>query len=742
MTAAQGHGMATSRPDSTRRRPWHHWLLGALALLVLMLALCEAIGWPFLRGPLQRALGKGLARPVDIGGDFRLHLLGGVRIRGERLVIGAPAAGPALLDAAGRPRDFLDAGGVALALPYATVLALARGRHDRPLVVSSLDVASIDVGLLRTADGAANWHFGNRQTKDKAPPQLPQFDRLLVQNGKLHFEDAITRVRIDVAVKTDEGQRAPNAAGQAASGPRLEATASGRYRNSPVEARLESSGLLPLVAPQREAPPVPMTLRLKVGATELDLDGKVGDVLELASLDARLHLVAPSLAAVGDSLGITLPTTAPFEMNGRIAKSDALWSAHIASLVLGSSRLRGDFRFDTAAAKPKLSGELGGSRLALPDLAPAFGAPPDKRQRPAARRTGERVLPQREFDIPSLAAMDADVTLKLDSFFLGTPQLESLAPLDGRVRLHDSRLSVADLLARSAGGEVRGGFTLDARDVKRPRWDADLRWSGIQLDRFIKPRDTLRKDAAAESKQKGGGGAAGYVSGALSGRAQLAGSGRSVADLLASLDGTTQMWVKDGQISHLLIELSGIDLAESLGLVVRGDAPLPLRCAVTRLVVKDGTMTPEVGVIDTADTTLVVSGKVSLADEQLALLVTARPRDMTPVALRGPLHIDGSFAQPQVHLDKQAIGLRVAAAAALAAVAAPLASLLAFVDLGDDDKAVCSEAAARMQGKAPRAAVRSSQRAAARAASQADAQRATPAEPKRAAEPQTHRTQP
>jgi AsmA family protein len=732
--------MATSTPDTARRRPRHHWLLAALALVILALALCEAIGWPFLRGPIERALTKGLARQVEIGGDFRLHLLGSVRIRGERLVIRAPAEGPLLRDAAGRPRDFLDAGGVALALPYSSVLALARGRHDRPLLVSSLDVASIDVGLLRTADGAANWHFGEHERKDKAPPQLPQFDRLVVQNGKLHFEDAMTRVLLDVAVKTDEGRRAPNAAAPA-SAPRLEATASGRYRNSPVEARLESSGLLPLVAPQREAKPVPMTLKLKVGATELDLDGKVGDVLKLASLDGRFHLVAPSLAAVGDSLGITLPTTAPFQMDGRIAKADALWSANIASLVLGSSRLRGDFRYDTAPAKPKLTGQLGGARLALPDLAPAFGAPADKSQRAAARQTRERVLPQRAFDIPSLAAMEADVTLKLDSFFLGTPQLESLAPLDGRLQLHDSRLSVEDLLARSAGGEVRGGFALDARDVKQPRWDADLRWSGIQLERFVKPRDTLRKDADAKAKQKAGG-APGYVSGALSGRAQLAGSGRSIAALLASLDGTTQMWVKDGQISHLLIELSGIDLAESLGLVVRGDAPLPLRCAVTRLVIKDGTLTPEVGVIDTADTTLVVSGKVSLADEQLALLITARPRDMTPVALRGPLHIDGSFAQPQVHLDKQAIGLRVAAAAALAAVAAPLASLLAFVDLGDEDKAVCSEAAARMQGKAPRAAARAASQVDARRGTQADAKRATPAEPKRAAEPQTHRTQP
>lgn len=707
--------MATT---TTRNSRALRWLIGVLLAFVAAFALCEALGWPFLRAPLQRALANGLARDVRIDGEFAAHLLGGVRVRGQRLVVGPARDGPLLHDAAGRPRDFLDADGVALTLPYSTVWHFVRGQRDRPVVVDALVVDHLDLGLVRDAEGRANWHFGT--TSPKRHAELPRFDRLVVKNGRLRYDDAVAHLDLDATLATHEGRAASEA--------RLQAEARGHYRDKPVRALLTSAGLLPLVAPPAAgASAVPVTLSVQAGPTELSLDGRVHDVLHLSALDAAFHLVAPSLAAAGDSLGLTLPTTAPFRMDGRIAKAGEVWSATIAGLTLGSSRLRGDFRYDRGAAPARLSGTLGGSLLALPDLAPAFG------KAAGAHAKGERVLPQRKFDIPSLAEMDADVGVKIDRFQLGTPQLEALAPLQARVRLHDGRLAVQDLVAGSSGGRVRGDFALDAGDRQRPRWSAELHWSGVQLDRFIKPRDTRRVDAQARAEEHAGR-APGYVSGLLSGEAKLSGRGRSAAELLGSLDGSTQMWVKDGEISHLLIEMSGIDVAESLGVLVRGDEPLPVRCAVARVVARDGVLTPEVAVIDTKDTTLLVSGKVDLGDEKLALLVTARPRDITPVALRGPLHIDGSFAHPQVHLDRAAIGWRVAAAAALATVAAPLASLLAFVDLGDADKAVCRDAVAQMKGAAPRAAAKSSERKAAQQDA-ADDERAAP----RTQPPSTHR---
>jgi uncharacterized protein involved in outer membrane biogenesis len=719
----------TSTSSSTARRIGLG-LIGLALLLLLAFGVCEWLEWPFLRAPLERRLSDALARPVAIGEPFGVRLLGALRAHSTHFAIGPSPDGPVLRDDRSRPRDFFEADEVRVALPWSSALALARGRRDEPIVVSSLEVARLDANLLRDADGAANWHFGAQQRKDTEPLRLPRFDRLVVQNGSLRYDDAIARVALDVTLRTHEGGSTP--AG-------LEASASGHWRKSPLKVRLESSGLLPLASQDARAPPVPVKLGIELGATKLDLDGKVADVLHLASLDSRFALVAPSLAAAGDSVGVTLPSTAPFRMNGHIAKAGALWSANIAEFALGSSRLEGEFRYDRSAKRPKLAGRLGGKRLALPDLGPAFGAPNTPDARKQSREASGKLLPQREFDIPALAAMDANVDVDVASFYLGASQLESLAPLKAHVVLADQRLSIERIDARSAGGNVAGTFALDARDRADPRWSTDLRFSGIRLERFIKARDTRRVDAAAEAERRRGGEPP-YVSGALSARAQLRGNGRSTAQLLASLDGTAQMWLHDAHISHLLIEASGIDIAESLGLVLSGDSTLPVRCAVARFAVKDGLVKPEVAVIDTADTTLAVTGSVSLAREQLALLVHARPHDMTPVALRGPLHIEGTFAHPELHLDRAEIGVRVAAAAALAAVAAPLASLLAFIDLGDPDKEVCQEALTRMQAPLPRPAAKPARKAAPRE-ERSDGDTAA-SESARTRPPAPHRTQP
>src|SRR5690349_10728630 len=135
--------MATRSKPSSLRRIWQG-LLGLMLVLVVAFAVCEWIEWPFLRGPVERALSKGLARPVGVGQDFGVRLLGSVRVRSDRLSIGPDAALPSLRDDQGHPRDFLVAQGVRLALPYGTVFALARGVRDRPIVVSSLDVQRLE----------------------------------------------------------------------------------------------------------------------------------------------------------------------------------------------------------------------------------------------------------------------------------------------------------------------------------------------------------------------------------------------------------------------------------------------------------------------------------------------------------------------------------------------------------------------------------------------------------------------
>ncbi len=731
--------MTTAPPATTPPRRRHGWrntgfgALGVLAALAIAIGVCEFLEWPFLRHPLETKLSQILDRPVAFGDRFGVRLLGSVRAHTDSMVIGpAPADGPTLVDDAGKPRDFMRANSVKLALSYRALYQQWKGT-GQPLQVHLLDVDGLELNLKRDADGRANWQFGAAQPATPASsPQLPQFERLNVRNGEVRIVDEPLQISADAHVATREGSA--EAAAIAASGasspqvriatvgstslvgsaplaasggtatparqalviddstPGLQVDGKGTYRHAPLVLQLRSSGLLPLAASDTDAVAVPLWLDVHADKTQIRVDGTATDLLHFGGMDATFVASGPSLAAVGDALGVTLPTTAKFATHGRLQKHGKVWDAGIAAMDIGSSRLRGDFKFDTGPDIPVLTGTLGGSRLALVDLGPAFGAAAPGAPASSNAKPG-RVLPEREFDIPSLKAMNADVGVQLAVLDLGTTALEPFQPLQGHITLQDGVLTLKNLLARTSAGEVQGLIALDSRPAL-PKWNADLRWSGIQLDRFIKTRDVAVRKQSDGAKPD-----VGYISGALGGNAQLTGTGNSTAKLMASLDGKARLWVRDGTVSHILVEAAGIDVAQALGVFVKGDDKLPMQCALAQFDLVNGKVMPEVFVIDTKDTTMLIDGDLSLADESLALRMTAHPHDFSPLAPRTPVKVIGTFSDPHIRPEMKPLALRAGAAAALS-LASPLAALLALVDFAQPERDVCTAAVSHVRGAA------------------------------------------
>lgn len=731
--------LASSHPPPLPHRQRNGWrnaglgVLGVLAVVVVAVGVCEVIEWPFLRHPLETKLAQLLDRPVVFGDQFGVRLLGSVRARTDSMTIGpAPENGPTLVDDVGKPRDFMHANAVKLALSYRTLYEQWRGT-GQPLAVKLLDVDGLELNLKRNADGHANWQFGAaRPATSASSPQIPVFERLNVRNGEVRIVDEPLQITADTHVATREGTaeaaaiaaaspsspqvrvatigsaRVVGSAPLAASGgtatparqaitiddstPGLQVDGKGTYRNAPLLLQLRSSGVLPLAASDADSVAVPLWLDVRADKTRIRIDGTATDLLHFGGMDASFVASGPSLAAVGDALGITLPTTAKFATHGRLQKHGTVWNAGIAEMDIGSSRLNGDFQFDNGPAIPVLTGKLGGSRLALADLGPAFGAAPPDAPASSNAKAG-KVIPDREFDIPSLKAMNADVGVQLAALDLGTKALQPIQPLQGRITLQDGMLNLKDLLARTSAGEVQGLIGLDSRPAN-PKWNADLRWSGIQLDRFIKARDVaVRKEADGDKPNVG------YISGALGGNAQLKGEGKSSAKLLASLDGTARLWVRDGTVSHILVEGAGIDVAQALGVFIKGDDKLPMQCALAQFDIVNGKVMPEVFVIDTKDTTMLIDGDLSLATESLDLRMTAHPHDFSPLALRTPVKVTGTFDDPHIRPEVGPLAKRGAAAVALA-LANPLAALLALVDFKQQERDVCTAAVSHVEGAA------------------------------------------
>jgi uncharacterized protein involved in outer membrane biogenesis len=660
-----------SMTQTSRARLRKAWPLAVIAVLLVAGGVCEWRGWPFLAGPLQHSLAKRLQRPVELGDEFQLRLLGSIRLDTDALRIGEPNGLPAGSPLGG---NLVDARDAHLQIPYSTVFGLMRSRHDVPLRIASLRFGRLDAAFKRQADGRANWSTASPDKTSAHSFQMPQFDELVVRNGHVRFEDAVSKTLLEARISTREGE-GRTAAGEQAAG--LVVEGRGEHDNRPFELRVTSTGVLPLVS-RDSAAAVPVTVRLAAGDAKFGFDGTGTDLLSLRALDGDAVLSGSSLARVGDQLGITLPTTEPFTLHGRLGKSGDLWSLKKIALDVGDSRLGGEFSFDRRSAPPVLRGELNGKRMVLADLLPAFGAPRPGSGNP--KIPAGHMVPQREFDIPSLHAMNADVKLRLQRAELGTLFREPLQPLQGDLTLRGGVLTIDNFMARAAGGEVKGAMGLDASSRTKALWSADLRWAGIELDQWLRPRNKTSQVSKPSGENPG------YITGKLGGHAKLNAQGNSTAKMLASIDGTVQAWVREGTVSHLIVEAAGLDLAQGLGLLFVGDDPLPLNCAVLKADAKNGTLTPEVAILDTRDSTLFVSGSVSLADEKLALTLTSKPKDMSPASLRAPVKIAGTFADPEVQIGKSAIGLRLLASVALAAVN-PLAALIPLFDPGDKEAA-------------------------------------------------------
>ncbi len=714
-----GVGMRRGRGTPARRAGRIGVALLVLAAgLVLLIGACEWAGWPFLAGPAERATSRLLERRVQwspmpgAAESPRLHLIGALSVKAPRIEIGAPAWS--------REPYFLRADDVDLRITYG---ALWRAWRGEPLDIAALRARTLDLRAERRIDGSASWQFGAAAARPNraatAAWRLPRIGALAVDAGTLRLDDAPFELTLDASLRLDEvaaaragtrasgGQAASASASPPAASPSpavpagargLVISAHGRYRGLPVNAGAASVGLQPLLGSDGVARPVPVAMRLRVGRAGFGFQGTVTDPLHLTGLTGSFGAAGPSLAAVGDPLGVTLPSTGAFALRGRLAKTGEVWNVVTDDATVGASRLEAALTYDTGPDVPVLAGRVGGARFLLVDLLPALGvatvpivapvpldAPPPP-TRLAPRPAGARTLPDREFDLPSLRAMDADVQLAFDRAELGRLFALPLQPLQAHLGLRGGRLTIDHIDARTADGSLAGTVTLDAT-AETARWTSDLRWNGVRLERWL---NQPRRDPPSP-----------YITGRLNGGAKLQGQGRSTAQILGSLDGNVWSTLADGRLSHLAIEAAGLDVAQALGVMVSGDKLLAIDCAIVDLEARHGVLRPRTMVVDTSDSTLWMDGSLSLANESLDLRAIVHPKDFSPMTLRSPLHVRGSFSQPEVSVERGTIAAKLAASALLALVN-PLAALIPLVDTGDPSAAppACAALSRRLQAQA------------------------------------------
>lgn len=664
------------------------WIAGGVVVLLMVVVVWgEVAGWPFLRQPLERTMSRGAAAPVQLQGDVKLHLIWRPRLEVERLHIGSDER----FDAP----HLLEAKRVALAWRWGDVW---RWRQGGPLHIQALQAAELDAHLVRNKDGQANWQLGADQPDPGSADgaALPSFGTLMVGQGQIAWTDAIQDAAVAVKLRGGEGNNTSEADG-------YEATLSGRYRALPLKLAVRAGSTLPLLqSPDSaaDAPWVPVRIEGTVASTRVLYDGQAASLLGTPRLQGMLEVAGPSLADVAEPLGLTLPATPAFDMRGELQQDAGIWRLKTTRAHIGSSRLQGDLQYEQLTRPPRLTGTLTGPKLALADLGPAVGTGGGSDTEKPADAPDGRALPQRRFDLPSLKAMDADVQVAIEELDFGTEAMAPFRQLKTRLRLDDGVLRLEDLQAVISSGQVKGMTALDS-NASPAKWEARLDFTGIDMAGWIRG---LRPDSAEgeappatastaldrerkEALQGTDDSVQAYLTGVLSGNLHLRGAGSSTAEILGSSSGPLNLALSESTMSHLITEAMGVDVAQALGVAISGDRSLPLRCARFDLVASDGVIKPTLAVVDNEDSTMWITGQVSLRDESLDLHVVTRPKDWSLVSLRTPITVTGTMANPNVGIEPQRLAGRLLGALALGAVAGPAAAILPLIEQGSKEGA-------------------------------------------------------
>ncbi len=339
--------------------------------------------------------------------------------------------------------------------------------------------------------------------------------------------------------------------------------------------------------------------------------------------------------------------------------------------------MQGDAELLLRKPRPKLTAKLRSSLLDFDDLGSLLGIPPatgegetaspEQQKTKAELASRNRVLPNSEFSFAKLHSMDADVTL--DAAHVDAPKLP-VDSLSAHVVLDDGLLRVDPLTFQAASGELKTRIVFDSRhDPLGYELSVDIR--KLKLSELVPKAESL-KDAV----------------GLIDGRLVLKGTGNSVAAMFASANGDVQAIMGGGEVSNLLLELAGLDVAEALKFLLGKDHKVAIRCAYVDFRVVDGVAGADALALDTTDTALLGKGSIDLRDGHFDLTLLPKPKDKSPISLRSPLKIGGTFLDPSFAPEAGPLLLRGAAVAALAAIAPP-AALLGLLETGPGHDVQC-----------------------------------------------------
>ncbi len=362
----------------------------------------------------------------------------------------------------------------------------------------------------------------------------------------------------------------------------------------------------------------------------LKLSGTVNDLLAQREFDLKFHVQGKNLVNLEKVLKLSIPLKGPFRASGRVNDlANKTYKFSDFKGTLRNSDLSGSLEIRLDGRKPRLTAVLSSQKL---DLRPFLS----KKKRMSGRTkksvkaaAKKKAFPSNPLTLTALKMADAEIMIKARRFLM--PRL-ALRDLNARMVLENGRLKVKEIRSFIGGGTLKG------------RLDLRVRRKGVAVATVLKIENSDLGRMLKDLK------VADIVEGKVDVDVNLRARGRSVAALMAGLNGRITLIMENGRMNNKYIDMLGADVGSSLGKLLDSSSEenyTELNCFVCRFDVKQGLADSTVLVVDTKATSLIGDGEIDLKTEKLDLVMRSYPKRGIGISGVGKLSLSiGAFAKP------------------------------------------------------------------------------------------------
>jgi hypothetical protein len=612
------------------------WLGVPVVLIVLIVAFWN---WDWFIPLVQARASAALGRPVTIK---HLHVrLGRIaEITADGVVVA-------------NPPDWSADDPPFVAIRTLTIQAYAWGYiHGNGLVLPLIGIDGPSILLAETTKGAANFRLssGGSGTSMK-------IGDIRIADGNAHIVIPNLKANFNTRIETQgDGDSA-----------KVLVEAKGTYAAQPIAGHLVGGALLSLRDTQH---PWPVALNVANGPTRVTLDGTIRDPLAFQGADLKLGFSGPDMGLLEHLVGFPIPQTPAYQIAGKL-DLEGFSKIRFRDFRgrLGNSDLEGTIEEQPGGteqnkqAKPVVTLNLRSNRVDLVDLNGFIGgtpgrpttadATPAERRAAAEARASPKLLPDTPLSIPKLQW--ADIHLRYRAAHIEGRDMP-LDDLSVAMDVVGGHISVHPISFGIGKGRLSGNVDLTPTDGRNVHAKIDLRMQNLDVSRMM----------AATHRFQG--------AGSVSGVGAIDGTGDSLASLMANGDGEVKMAMAGGNLSAVLVDLTGLQFGNALLSALGVPRQTPVQCFVGDLGLRRGVLDFKAMTLDTGEAIVNVAGDVDLAKETIDLGLKTDSKHLSIGSLPGRLNIVGTFKDPSIRPGAEETG-RLGAAAGLAVLFAPLAIL-------------------------------------------------------------------